>query len=280
MTIHHARLAFAERRSVVGMIHVAALPGTPHHETPVGRIVELAVEEGRLLAAHGCDALIIENMHDRPYMNREVGPEIVAGMTAVAVAVRSEIDLPIGIQVLAGANKEALAVAQAGGADFVRVEGFVFAHVADEGLMPQADAGLLLRYRRQIGADHIAVLADIKKKHASHSITADVDLAETARAAQFFGADGLVVTGVATARATSAEDLKQVAEAVQVPVAVGSGLTSENLQDYWPHAAMFIVGSSIKREGLWSNPIDPARLDSFMQAVARLRDSSGQASDI
>ena len=166
-----------------------------------------------------------------------------------------------------------MAVAQAAGDDFVRVEGFVFAQVADEGLMPEADAGSLLRYRRQIGADRIAVLADIKKKHASHRITADVNLAETARAAQFFGADGLVVTGVATGRATSADDVKQVVEAVQVPVAVGSGLTSENLEDYWPHAAMFIVGSSIKRDGLWSNPVDPARLDSFMHAVGRLRDS-------
>ena len=273
MTTHHAKLAFVERRSIVGMIHVAALPGTPHHESPVGQIAEQAVGQGRLLAESGCDALIIENMHDRPYMNRTVGPEIVAGMTAVTLAVRREIDLPIGIQILAGANKEALAVAQAGGADFVRVEGFVFAQVADEGLMPEADAGSLLRYRKLIGADHIAVLADIKKKHASHSITADVDLAETARAAQFFGADGLVITGVATGRAANADDLRQVTEAVPIPVAVGSGLTSENLKDYWPDADMFIVGSSIKHDGLWSNPIDPARLDAFMRAVAQLRHS-------
>ena len=41
----------------------------------------------------------------------------------------------VGVQVLAGANKEALAVAQACGAAFIRAEGFVFAAVADEGLM-------------------------------------------------------------------------------------------------------------------------------------------------
>ena len=83
------------------------------------------------------------------------------------------------------------------GAAFVRVEGFVFAHVADEGLI-ESDAGALLRYRRAIGAEGVRVFADVKKKHSAHAITADVDLAETAHAAEFFLADGVIVTGAAT----------------------------------------------------------------------------------
>lgn len=72
--------------------------------------------------------------------------------------------LPCGVQILAAANKEALAVALASGLQFIRVEGFVFAHVADEGLMNSC-AGELLRYRKNIGAEHILVFTDIKKKH-------------------------------------------------------------------------------------------------------------------
>ncbi len=269
----HPQLNFASDKAIVGMIHVRALPGTPHHRLSIEGIVESAVDEARVLAEAGCDALIIENMHDRPYLNRTVGPEIVAAMTAVAVAVRSAADLPLGVQVLGGANQEALAIAQAGGAGFVRVEGFIFAHVADEGLMPDADAGPLLRYRRQIGAEDIAVLADVKKKHASHSITADVDLAETARAAEFFGADGLVVTGIATGRPTDRDDVQCVAEAVDVPVAIGSGLTPENLACYWPVADLFIVGSFVKQGGVWSNPIDAGRLGAFMDAVSGMREA-------
>ncbi len=269
----HPQLNFASDKAIVGMIHVRALPGTPHHRLTIDRIIESAADEARLLAEAGCDALIIENMHDRPYLNRTVGPEIVAGMTAVAVAVRSAADLPLGVQVLAGANAEALAIAQAGGAGFVRVEGFVFAHVADEGLMPAADAGPLLRYRQQIGAEDIAVLADVKKKHASHSITADVDLAETARAAEFFGADGVVVTGIATGRPADRDDVQCVTEAVDVPVAIGSGLTPENLARYWPIADLFIVGSFVKKHGVWSNPIDAGRLGAFMDAITGMREA-------
>lgn len=64
-----------------------------------------------------------------------------------------------------GANKEALAVAMASGAQFIRAEGFVFSHVADEGWMDSC-AAELLRYRRAIGAEDILVFTDIKKKHS------------------------------------------------------------------------------------------------------------------
>src|SRR5437879_11621759 len=105
----------------------------------------------------------------------------------------------MGVQVPAAANREALAVALACGADFVRGEGFVFAHVADEGLI-ESSAGDLLRYRRAIGAGEVRVFADIKKKHAAHALTADVDLVETAHAAEFFLADAVIVTGPSTGR--------------------------------------------------------------------------------
>lgn len=113
---------------------------------------------------------MVENMHDIPYLNRQVGPEIVASMSVVCNEVKKEVNnLPCGIQILAGANKEALAVAKAAGLQFIRAEGFVFSHIADEGTM-NSDAGELLRYRKQIEADDILVFTDIKKKHRCVSI--------------------------------------------------------------------------------------------------------------
>ena len=43
---------------------------------------------------------------------------------------KSECGLPVGIQILAGANVEAMAVAHAAGLDFIRAEGYAYAHVA------------------------------------------------------------------------------------------------------------------------------------------------------
>ncbi len=255
---------FGVERALIGVIHLQALPGTPSHQLSLEEIVARAVDEASLLRNAGFHGLIVENMHDRPYLRRSVGPEVVAAMTAAASAVTRAVGIPLGIQVLAGANREALAVAQASGAAFVRVEGWVFAHVADEGLF-QSDAGELLRYRRSIGAESIRVFADIKKKHSSHALTADVDLLETARAAEFFLADGVVVTGAATARATDASDVEAVHAGVGIATLVGSGVTSDNVGQY-RQADALIVGSSLKVDGLWSNPPDPARLEAMVGA--------------
>jgi predicted TIM-barrel enzyme len=146
----------------------------------------------------------------------------------------------------------------------VRVEGFVFAHVADEGLI-QSTAAELLRYRRVIGADRVRVFADIKKKHSAHAITADVDLAETAKAAEFFQADGVIVSGTATGRPTDPDEVQAVSEAVEIPTLVGSGVAPENMVSLATADAL-IVGSSVKDGGLWSNRLDDRRV----AAVARM----------
>lgn len=104
-------------------------------------------------------------MHDTPYLNRDAGPEVVASMTAVCSSVKRIIgNMPCGIQILAGCNKQAMAVAKACDLDYIRAEGFVFSHVADEGLM-SSDAGYLLRYRKKIHAENVMIFTDIKKKH-------------------------------------------------------------------------------------------------------------------
>lgn len=258
----------ATRPAVIGMLHVPALPGTPRHRPGMRRIVDHVLGEADRYVRAGVHALLLENMHDVPYLRGAVGPEITAAMAVVAAAAAERVDCPVGVQVLAGANREALAVALAAGLRFVRVEGFVFGHVADEGWL-DASAGELLRYRRLIGADHVAILADIKKKHAAHAATADVDLAETARAAAFCGADGVVVTGAATGDPAAASDVEAVRRSCDLPVVVGSGVDADNAAGYAAADAL-IVGSSLKRGGRWSGALDAGRLEAFMRRIGDL----------
>ena len=124
---------------------MGALPGTPKSTYSVEKIIKQALHEAQVFEDAGVDAVMIENMHDVPYLNRDVGPEIISLMTAIAVILRQKLKLSLGIQVLAGANQAALAVALAANFDFIRTEGFVFGHLADEGWM-NSDAGELLRY--------------------------------------------------------------------------------------------------------------------------------------
>lgn len=252
---------------LIGMVHVGALPGTPMNQTSTELLAVQAAREAKILAGAGFDAIILENMHDRPYVHACHGPEIVATMTRVALEVLGLVELPIGVQVLSGGNREAIAIAQAVGGAFIRCENFVFSHVADEGLLERAEAGPLLRYRKAIGSEDVRIFADIKKKHASHAVTADISLAEAAEAARFFGADGLIVTGTSTGKPTSPGDVAEAKRAADLPVLVGSGVTPESAAPLLEHADGLIVGSSIKHEGRWENEVDPRRCEEMVAAV-------------
>ena len=218
-----------------------------------------------MYAEAGFHGLILENTHDRPYVKgAAVGPEIVSALSVVGTEIRRATSLPLGVQVLAGANRAAVAVAHACGASFARVEGFVFAHVADEGVI-ESSAGDLLRYRRAIGAEDVLVFADIKKKHSAHAITADVDIVETAKAAEFFSVDGVVVSGPATGSPADPQEVEAVSTAVGVPTIIGSGITPENIGRY-RGADAFFVGSSVKSDGVWSGRLDAARTRAVVEA--------------
>jgi membrane complex biogenesis BtpA family protein len=261
---------FGINKAVVGMIHVDALPGTPKYKGDVENIINSALKEAMIYKNYGVDAIAIENMHDVPYLKREVGPEIVSLMGIIGREVKKASQLPCGIQILAGANKEAMAAAHSAGMDFIRSEGFVFAHVADEGIM-ESDAGELLRYRKQIGAEDILIFTDIKKKHSSHSITLDVDIIETAKAAEFFLSDGVILTGTSTGKEADIDELKKVMGAVIIPVIIGSGITADNIEKYYPAADAFIIGSYFKQGGDWKNKVDADRVKALMNKINKLK---------
>jgi len=258
---------FSSPKPVIAMVHAGALPGTPASRTPLRELVKQAVAECRIYREAGVHGLILENMHDVPYLRGTVGPEITSAMTVLALAVKEASGLPCGIQILAAANHEALAVAHAAELDFIRVEGFTFAHVADEGII-ESSAASLLRLRRHIGAECVQVWADVKKKHASHALTADIGIGDAAAAAEFMRADAVIVTGTSTGAFPDPLDVAEVRAKCRLPLHLGSGVTAANLPEFYPVTDGFIVGSAFKRDGRWDQGVDARRVREFMAAHA------------
>ena len=259
---------FAHSKPVIGVIHVGALPGTPRGSQTVAELVRQAKEEARVYRECGVDGVIIENMHDVPYLKGQVGPEIVGAMTAIGIEVKSECRLPVGIQILAGANIEAMAVAHAANLDFIRAEGYAYAHVADEGII-EASAAKLLRYRKMIGAERVQVWTDVKKKHSAHAITADVSLGQTAETIEFMGADCVIVTGSVTGEAPQLAHVNEAKTHCHLPVFLGSGISECNIDQFYNAADGFIIGTYFKVDGLWSNTVDPARVTQFINKLPK-----------
>lgn len=129
---------FGRRRVVIGVVHLPALPGAPAYRgAPIDDLVAAALADARRYARGGVDGLIIENHGDIPFAKSDdLGPETAAVMAVVTDRVRREVGLPLGVNVLANGARHALAVAQAGGAGFVRVNQWANAYVANEGARP------------------------------------------------------------------------------------------------------------------------------------------------
>jgi membrane complex biogenesis BtpA family protein len=211
------------------------------------------------------NAVLLENSHDLPYIKPPLPEAAVDLVKRVAGEVRQQFVGPIGIQMLEAANETALEIAHAADLDFLRVEGYVFAHVGGAGII-EGCAGKLLRRRKELGCEHIEVFGDVKKKHCSHALTGDLDILDEIKQAEFFLIDGVIVTGARTAEPPDVAELRRVKKAAHVPVIIGSGMTPENIGTYYPIADGFIVGSTFREDGKFLGSLAPKRLDAFMKA--------------
>ncbi len=247
------------------VIAVPPLPGSPRYAGADERIVAQASTDLGHYAEAGVDAIVLENSHDLPYIKPPMPARAVKLMKRIAREARSRFPGHIGIQMLEAANETALEIAHEAGLDFVRVEGYVFAHVGGAGLI-EGCAGKLLRRRKELGCEHIKVFADVKKKHCSHALTADLDILDEVKQAEFFLVDGVVVTGARTTEPPSAPELRRVERAARVPVLIGSGMTASNIKRYYALADGFIVGSTFRERGDFLGALEPRRLEAFMKA--------------
>jgi membrane complex biogenesis BtpA family protein len=262
-------------KALIAMIALRALPESPLYDGDDQRIVGQALSDLENYKRAGVDAVLLENDHDLPYIK---GPMPEAAMDVVekaCQAVRAQWTGPMGLQLLEAANEDALNVAHATGLDFIRVEGFVYAHVGGAGII-EACAGPLLRQRAKLGCTHIQVFADIHKKHCAHAIKADLDISLEARQAELFMADGLIVTGRFTGEAADQADLRSVRQASSLPILIGSGMTPENVKQLVPLADAFIVGSTFRGNGRYLGQLDPEHLAVFVSAFHMARDASNE----
>ncbi|KAF2883042.1 hypothetical protein ILUMI_23119 [Ignelater luminosus] len=254
------------------MVHAAAFPGAPCYGGSIQKIISKACKETEIYLNNQVDGILVENMHDIPYIqSKHFGPETTAIMTRICTEIGKIVpeNVPCGIQILTGGNREALAVAKACNFNFIRSEGFVFSHIGDEGLI-NADAGLILRYRKNIDAEDILIFTDIKKKHSSHSITSDISLIETAKAAEYFLSDGIILTGTSTGSPADMQELNDLKNNSGLPIIIGSGVTCNNVKDYLD-AEAFIIGSHFKNNGFWKNDVSHERVKSFMNVLKEIR---------
>ncbi len=254
------------------MIGLKSLPGSPGYGGSEQAIIDRALKDADIYANAGVDSLLIENSADLPYIKPPLPDAAYALVERICSLIRMRFKIPVGLQLLEAANEQAMRIAASTGLNFLRVEGYVFAHVGGAGLI-EGCAGKVMRLRKELNAGTVQVFADVKKKHCSHAITGDLPLTEHVRQADFFHADGIIVTGPRTGAEPDSADLEATRSVCDLPILIGSGMTAANLPGYFPLADGFIVGSTLRDKGAFLADLDPDRLESFMDEFRRLKSS-------
>lgn len=256
---------FSRPKAVIGVIHCDPFPGSPKYRgKPVSAIIDRALRDAENYILGGVHGLIVENHGDIPFSKPEdIGPETPALMAVITEKVRERFGVPLGINVLANAALPAFATALAGGADFIRVNQWANAYIANEGFIEGA-AAKALRYRSQLRAEHIRVFADSHVKHGSHAIVADRSIQELTRDVDFFEADAVIATGQRTGDSATLEEIDEIRAATTLPLLVGSGVTPANVCQILARTQAVIVASALKVDGVWWNDVDRDRVKHFM----------------
>jgi len=265
---------FKTEKPVIGMVHLWPLPGAPGY-TGYGmrKITDEALRDAELLVDGGVDGLMVENMWDLPYYAGagHIKPESMTAQAVVASRIVEQFDLPVGINVIHNGGTDCLAIAVAAGAKFMRVCILTGARVWDTGELDHGCAADLMRKRKELCADHIQVYADVDKKHSV--AFPGIDLSTHIEWTEFYGADGLIVSGRMTGSAPDVSKVHAAKQLARKPILMGSGCTDENIASFLEYADGVIAGTSLKHDGVCEKPVDPQRVRRFMEAVRSVREN-------
>lgn len=264
---------FEVPKPVVGMVHLWPLPGSPGY-TGYGMqtIIDHALRDAQALLEGGVDGLMVENMWDLPYfVGRNTPPEAMTTQAVAAAEVVKRFPVPVGINVIHNGGVVCLAIAVASGARFIRVCIFTGSRLWDTGEIDHGCAAELVRKRKEIHAEHIHIFADVDKKHSLPF--PGLDLKTHIEWTEFYGADALIVSGRMTGSAPELEKVREAKHLSTRPLLIGSGSNEENVAGFLQHADGIITGSSLKKDGVMQNPVDPMRVRRFMEVVRGVREA-------
>lgn len=252
----------------LAMIQPEPFPGSYRHDgRTLEEIIAVSLKEIEMIQANGFDGYLIQNRNDAP-VRQQALPETIAYMTALAAACRRNFpDLIQGILVNWD-GVASLAVADAAGADFVRVEHtYTGVEVGYAGMM-DAQCVDICQFKKRIGTN-IPVYADVQEVHyeqlAGKSI---VDNAWDTVMNAF--ADGLFLGGRSCEESIGI--IREVRKRLgnEIPIFLSSGATGDNISEILQYYDGVSVGTWVKN-GNMRNPIDPERAKRFMEGVKKAR---------
>ncbi|WP_066191310.1 MULTISPECIES: BtpA/SgcQ family protein [Gracilibacillus] len=252
----------------LSMVQPDPLPGSYRHTNKkIAEIIDQTLKETEMVLENGFDGIVLQNMNDMP-IKQFSSPEAIAYMTRIGEAIKREFPNQILGVLMNWDGVAGLSVADAIGADFVRVEHlFTGVEVTSAGLL-EAQCVEINELRKRIKSN-IPVFADVYEVHGVPLGKKPIQDAAWESVHEAF-ADGLFIAGKNPSE--SLDLVKQARTKVKdTPIFLGGGATGENVYELLQQYDGVCVATWIKN-GDMKNPIDPERAKIFMDEVKRARE--------
>jgi membrane complex biogenesis BtpA family protein len=270
---------FNTTKPVIAMAHIPALPGTPRYDEVggIGKMLDCVLEDVEKLIRGGVDAIMFCNEDDRPYIFK-AGIEQITAMTAI-VTRSAPKNIPFGVDFLWD-PMAAMAIGHATGASFIR-EVITGTYESDMGFW-SPNAGELLRFQRNIGAQEIKIFFNVEPEFGSPIGSRPLALrAKSALVSSL--ADAILISGPMAGIRPDPSKFREVRESIpDTPILLNTGAKVDNLAEYFALTDGVIVGSSLKVDGYTWNKVDEQRVVDFMEKakIVRIGDLENQISVI
>lgn len=250
-------------KKIIGMVHLKALPGTPKNTLNIEDIIKYALDDMESLGKGGIEYAIIENFFDTPYLNKADKSTIIS-MAYIIGRIKGKSRIHLGVNIQATDDTTEIELATVCGLEFIRSESFVELRLNSSGIIKPM-APKLMRKKKAMNSK-VKILADINVKHSFPFVEKPVEA--SIMDAKEAGANGIILTGLVTGSSPSVSDAKKIKKICgEMPLFIGSGVDCNNIKDLLTYADGVIVGSSIKKDSIINNPVDPKRVKDLLESI-------------
>ncbi|MGD8458454.1 MAG: BtpA/SgcQ family protein [Anaerolineales bacterium] len=260
-----------KKKLVLGLIHLLPLPGTPlYKEGDFEVTLEKALKDSHALVRGGADGCLVQTV-DRIYPSGDDADYArVSAMAVITHEVKKTTgdDFFVGTQIMWNCITPSLAVAKVTGAQFTRATALTGTTVSPFGLV-NADPHKVGMYRRQIGAQDIAIVAEIHGYHYKGFGGNDLPLPMRARMAMNAGANAVeIMDADEEINNQMVHDIK--AAFPNIPIILGGKTDLENVTRRMKEADGAFVGSVFEK-GEWGRNIDESIVKEFVALVRSIK---------
>jgi len=256
---------FYVEKPIIGMCHLLALPGDPLYDKNGGmeKIIEYALSDITMLQDGGVDAILFSNEFSMPYQTK-VEPITIAAMARIIGELKHAIKVPFGVDCLFD-PLATIDLAAVTNALFIR-EVMSGVYASELGLW-NTDLGKTYRHIYNRGLTNLKVFNNVMPEFAKCIL--ERDIGEIIVSTLFISKpDALCVSGLTAGKVPNMDILMKIRNMNQdTSLFCNTGCTKDNIKQILAIADGAIVGTALKAEGNFNNPIDVNRVKEFMSAA-------------